>query len=443
MAAAAPSVGYLAVLRDNRDFRRLWYGQVVSQLGDWLDNIALFTLMLNLTGSGQAVGLLFLAEFLPGAVVGPFAGVVVDRLPRRLVLIGADIGRALMVLLFLLVDSRADLWLLFLAVIGKYTLASFFEPARSAIIPSLCRREELVAANAISGATWSVMLAIGAAVGGLVAGTLGVQAAFALDAASFLLSAVLIATVREPQGAAEQGPRIKDQGRRTERGLNSGRTLEAGVHSGLIGLWSSVIGQVIRELGEGLRYIFAHRELAWLTFTKGLWSLGAGVLLLLTLFGRELFPLGADGALSIGLLYAARGVGAGIGPLLAVRLGGESQAAMRRAIGPAFAVTGLGYMLLAGAPALPLAALCVLLAHMGGSVQWVFSTALLQMHAADRLRGRVFAIEYTAMTLATALSAYVAGSARDAGATPQALAVALGCVFVASGVVIGLALRRA
>jgi MFS family permease len=417
MAAAAPSVGYLAVLRENRNFRRLWYGQVVSQLGDWLDNIALFTLLLNLTGSGQAVGLLFLAEFLPGAVVGPFAGVVVDRLPRRLVLIGADIGRALMVLLFLLVDSPSELWLLYLAVIGKYTLASFFEPARSAIIPSLCRREELVAANAISGATWSVMLAIGAAVGGLVAGTLGVQAAFLLDAVSFLVSAVLIATVRGGDAVRERA-------------------------SAAAASLASRVGAVLGELREGLRYIFASRELAWLTFTKGVWSLGAGVLLLLTLFGREVFPLGVDGALSIGLLYAARGVGAGIGPLLAIRLGGDSQAFMRRAIGLAIAVTGLGYMLLAGAPTLAVAALCVLLAHMGGSVQWVFSTALLQTRAADRLRGRVFSIEYTAMTLATALSAYAAGAARDAGASPQLIAVALGCVFVASGAVMGVALRR-
>lgn len=421
-AASPPTVGYLAVLRRNRNFRRLWYGQVVSQLGDWLDSIALFTLMLNLTGSGQAVGLLFLAEFLPGAIVGPFAGVVVDRLPRRLVLIASDLGRAALVLLLLLVNGPEDLWLLYTAVIAKMSLASFFEPARSAIIPSLCSREELVAANAVSGVTWSAMLALGAAVGGLVAGTLGVQAAFMLDAASFLLSAVLIATVRVPGQIA----RPEDGGRAPASP----------------GLPASVVRQVIGELRDGLRYIRTHREVFWLTFTKGLWSLGGGVLLLLTLFGREIYPLGRDGAISIGLLYAARGIGTGIGPLLALRLGGDGPRFLRRAIGVAFWITGLGYVALGGAMALPVAALCILFAHVGGSIQWVFSTTLLQARVPDQLLGRVFAIEYAALTLTTALSAYVAGSARDAGVEPRALAVALGGVFLFTGAVIVAALWR-
>lgn len=410
---SAPRVGYLELLRRNRNFRRLWYGQVVSQLGDWLDSIALFTLLLNLTGSGEAVGLLLVAEFLPSALVSPFAGVVVDRLPRKLVLIASDIGRALLVLLLLLADGPGDIWLIYTAVGAKMALSAFFEPARSAIIPSLCSREELVAANAISGATWSAMLAIGAALGGLVAGLLGVRAAFILDAATFLLSAVLIATVR--------APRDQEAARRQAAGE---RTSGAG------------------ELIEGVRYVFATPGVAWLTFTKGIWSVGAGALLLLTLYGRELFPLGRDGAISIGLLYAARGVGTGIGPLLALRLWGDGPAFLRRAIGPAFLLTAAGYVALGGAPSLGAAMLCAFVAHMGGSVQWVFSTALLQMQVGDRLRGRVFAIEYAGFTLATALSSYLTGVARDAGASPRALALVVGGLFALGGLVMLFALRR-
>lgn len=394
---------YLQVLRTNRNFRRLWYGQVVSQIGDWLDSVALFTLLLKLTGSGQAVGLLFLAEFLPGAIVSPFAGVVVDRLPRKLVLIASDLGRAALVLLLLLVNSREDLWLLYLAVVAKVSLSAFFEPARSAILPSLCRREELVAANAISGATWSAMLALGAALGGIVAGTLGVRAAFLLDAASFLLSAALIATVRITPGPA---------------------------HAGVTRARPSALV----ELRDGLRYVLAHPAVRWLTFSKAIWSLGGGVLLLLTLYGREIFPLGRDGAISIGLLYAARGVGTGIGPFLALRLGGEGQRFLRRAVAGSFFISAVGYLALSGLTSLPLAALAVLFAHVGGSIQWVFSTSLLQARVPDRLLGRVFASEYAALTLTTALSAYLTGVARDAGATPALLAVALGGIFAASGV---------
>ncbi|NTW00025.1 MAG: MFS transporter [Oscillochloris sp.] len=412
----ASSLGYVALLQRNQPFRRLWYGQVVSQLGDWLDSIALFTLLLNLTGSGEAVGLLLVAEFLPGALVGPFAGVVVDRLPHRLVLILSDIGRALLVLFLLLVRDAGDLWLIYLVVALKVVLTAFFEPARSAIMPDVCTREELVPANAISGATWSAMLAFGAALGGLVVGTLGVQASFLLDTASYLLSAGLIATVRT--GVRREAPATRQP------------------------LGKAPVTQVLHELSEGLRYIFTHHEVAWITFSKAIWSLGGGILLLLTLFGRDLFPVGQDGALSIGLLYAARGVGAGIGPILAQRLFGDGQQVMRRAVGLAFFFSALGYLGVSYAPGLAIAMLAVMIAHIGGSIQWVFSTALLQMRLPAQLRGRVFAIEYAGLTLTTALSSYLTGVASDAGAAPRQLAIILAGVFLVSGVVVTAMLWR-
>lgn len=164
------------------------------------------------------------------------------------------------------------------------------------------------------------------------------------------------------------------------------------------------------------------------------------MLLLLTLFGQQIFPLGADGALSIGLLYATRGVGAGIGPLVARRFGGDSQQFLRRAIGPSIILTGIGYTLVSGAPSLLLAALGVMIAHIGGSTQWVFSTSLLQINVPNRLQGRVFAVEGTFLTLATALSSYSTGVAADAGWSPPALALLLSGVFVLPGVALGFAL---
>lgn len=164
------SIGYVDLLRNNKAFRRLWYGQVISQLGDWFDSIALFALLLRLTGSGQAVGLLMVAQFVPAAVVGLFAGVIIDRLPRKLVMIAANLGSAVLVLLFLLVRDASQIWIIYLVAVLKMSLVSFFDPARTAITPDVVNREELIAANAISGATWSAMLAIGAALGGRHAG---------------------------------------------------------------------------------------------------------------------------------------------------------------------------------------------------------------------------------------------------------------------------------
>jgi hypothetical protein len=398
--------GYIALLRRNKPFRRLWYGQVVSQLGDWFDSIALYALLLRLTGSGQAVGLLLVAQFLPSTIMGLWAGVLIDRLPRRLVMIVSDLGRALLVLLFLLVHDGSQIWIIYVVTVLKVMLSSFFEPARNAIIPSVTTREELVAANAIGGATWSAMLAIGAALGGLVAGTLGTSAAFVIDSASFLLSALVIGSITVYESHLEQ------------------RKQTSGLH----------------ELREGFAFMFSQRDIALYTMTKALWSLGGGVLLLLALFGRRLFPLGVDGALSIGLLYAARGVGAGIGPVLAQRWGGISQRFLRRAIGPAFFFSAIGYLLFSRAPNIALAAGAVMLAHVGGSVEWVFSTALLQMNVPNRLQGRIFAADLALLTLASSISNYAIGVAADAGWPPRTLALIVAGVFVLPGAALTLLL---
>ncbi len=399
------SIGYVALLRRNQPFRRLWYGQVVSQLGDWFDSIALYALLLRLTGSGQAVGALMVAQFLPSTIVGLWSGVLIDRLPRKLVMIAADIGRALLVLLFLLVRDASQIWIVYVAMILKVTLTAFFEPARTAVVPNVTKPEELVAANGVSGATWSAMLALGAGLGGLVAGTLGTDAAFIIDSASFLLSAALIWRVPIHEAHLEHRPR-----------------------------------HPLHELREGFAFMFSRRDIAIYALTKTLWSMGGGVLLLLTLFGRQVFPLGVDGALSIGLLYAARGVGAGIGPLLAQRWGGHSVQFLRRAIGPAFFFTAVGYIAFSGAPSLFLAACAVIFAHIGGSVQWVFGTTLLQISVPNRLQGRIFAVELALLMLTTSISSYIVGVAADAGWPPRTLALVVAGVFVPTGIVLTLLL---
>lgn len=432
---ATRSIGYIALLRQNVAFRRLWYGQVVSQLGDWFDSIALYTLLLELTGSGQAVGALLVAQFLPPALVGPFAGVLIDRLPRKLVMVLSDLARAGLVLALLLVQGPSDIWIIYVVTALKFSLTAFFEPSRSAIVPQLANRNELIAANGLSGATWSAMLAIGAALGGLVVGTLGMRVAFLLDALSFLLSAVLIYRIPVVETGRQRAP--------TQPHPTTSRSQSATIvphTTQTIAPHQSPPAHVTRELAEGFGYIVQHADILCYTFTKALWSMGGGVLLLLTLYGREIFPLGRDGALSIGLFYAARGIGAGLGPLVAQRYGGETVRFLRRSIGPAFFLTALGYLWLSGIPALLLALLAVILAHMGGSIQWVFSTALLQIHVPDQLRGRIFAIEYAALTLMTALSSYLTGVANDAGWSPQALALILSLVFAGTGTLLTLTL---
>src|SRR2546429_8476341 len=192
------SVGYLELLRGNRSFRMLWLGQVVSQMGDWFDTIAVYTIALTLTGSGRAVALIMVARFLPSVVMGPLSGVVADRFSRRAIMITADILRAVVVLGFLFVRRPDQMWLGYVLTVFQLSFSAFFEPAKTAAIPSIVSDRELVPANAIAAVTWSVMLTLGAAIGGFVTGLFGTNAAFIFDSLTFVASAILIGSVSFP-----------------------------------------------------------------------------------------------------------------------------------------------------------------------------------------------------------------------------------------------------
>src|SRR2546427_2606483 len=169
-AERPPPVGYATLLRGNRGFRFLWYGQVVSQMGDWFDTIAVYTIALTLTGSTRSVALIMVARFLPGVVMGPLSGVVADRFSRRTIMIASDIVRAIVVLGFLFVRRPDQMWLVYVLTVLQLAFSTFFEPAKTAAIPSIVSDREVVPANAIASVTWSVMLTLGAALGGFVAG---------------------------------------------------------------------------------------------------------------------------------------------------------------------------------------------------------------------------------------------------------------------------------
>jgi predicted MFS family arabinose efflux permease len=399
-AAARREPSYGELVRQNRNFRMLWFGQIVSQLGDWFNAVAVYALVLDLTGSATAVALMMVVQQLPSSLVGPLAGVVIDRMDRRHVMVAADVVRGILVLGLLLVRNADQIWIAYLVIALAVSATAFFEPSRSAILPLVASRDELMPANALASATWSVMLAIGAAAGGAVTALAGRETAFLVNSASFFASAIFIARIRlgrdlaPPDGAAAA----------PEHG---------------------------RGFVDGLRYLRAHRDVAAYVGIKGVWGLAGGVLLLLTILGERVFPLGGSTAAAIGVLYAARGVGAGVGSLLTGRLLGTSVPRLRRGIGPAFLTVALFYVALAGAPSLWMASLAVVGAHVGGSVLWVASAVLLQVTVPDHVRGRVFAIEFALLTLAVSVSSYATARVLDAFALgPRPLTLALGLFFL-------------
>ena len=400
------SIGYVDLLRRNRNFRQLWLGQVVSQMGDWFDTIALYTIILNLTGSGRDVGLLLVARFVPSFFFGPISGVVADRFSRRTIMIVSDILRAVVVLGFLFVRRADQLWIIYVLTVLQLALSTFFEPAKTAAVPSIVTDNELVAANAISSVTWSIMLTLGAAIGGLITGWFGTNAAFILDALSYVLSAVLIFNVRLPK-----------RPKRERQKLSIGRVLG------------------ITETIEGARYVKHRPSVLALLLVKPAWGLGGGILTLLAVFGERIFPVGKSAATGIGVLFAARGIGTAVGPIVARRIAGEGKKRLQVSIGIAFLIGGTFYFAFGASRSFVLALLVLGIAHTGGSILWVFSTVLLQRSVEDSFRGRVFAAELALLTLTMAASNYLTGELLDRfGINPRLVTMGIGVFFLIPGI---------
>src|SRR3954470_12076345 len=186
-------MSYVSILRNNRNFRLLYIGQTISQLGDWFNAVAVYALLLDLTGSATAVAWMMIVQYLPVAVFGPMAGVVVDRVNRRRLMIATDLLRGVLIFTLLFIRRADQVWIAYVVMAFTVGAQAFFEPARTATIPNVTAPEDLLAANALSSATWSAMLALGASIGGVVTALAGRNVAFVVNAISFFASAYFIA----------------------------------------------------------------------------------------------------------------------------------------------------------------------------------------------------------------------------------------------------------
>lgn len=373
---------YLTLLRGNPAFTRLFAAQLISFAGDWFATVALLGLALELTGSPAIASLLLVMQTGAFALASPLAGVLADRYDRRRLMIAADLCRVPVALSLVLAHDPASLWVAFVAVGLLSVGAAVFEPTSSASLPNLVEEAELPEANILIGSAWGTMLAVGAALGGLVAVTFGRDVAFVVNAASFAASALLIVGIRrsfrEPQAFDGASPTV--------------RVARTGVRESI---------RVVLQFARG------NRTLAALLLSKTTFGVGTGVIVMLAVFGRDVFRAGDAG---IGLLFAARGLGALIGPFMVRSIVGVTERGLIAGIAASFAIFAICYGLLPLAPALPLAALAVFGGHLGGGAQWTLSTYGLQRAAPDSIRGRVFSLDYGLVTLAIAFSTLLAGA---------------------------------
>jgi MFS family permease len=288
---------YVRLVSRNRNFRRLWLAQIVSEIGDWFYTLAIYSLLLQLTGRASSVALALVLQVLPQTFMGPMAGVVNDRLRRKRVMIAADLARVAIVLAMLLVRSRSTVWMVYPLLLLETIMAAFFEPARNSVVPNITSRQDVILANTLSSTTWSLNLMVGATLGGVIAALFGRDAVFLLNALSFLASALLIRGMRfrEPHVESASPLRFRD----------------------LLDL---------SPVAEGVRYVRRDRRLLAAVFVKaGLLMVGVSWVLF-TVMAQRIFPLRLPGIdpprgmmLGMSLLLGARGLGALLGlcwPLL-------------------------------------------------------------------------------------------------------------------------------
>ena len=378
------SVGYGELIRGNANFRNLWLGQIISLLGDWFNLIASAALVAELTRSGFAVGGLFVVRMLAPFLVSPIAGVVADRYNRKHILILTDIFRAIIVLGFLWVREPQHVWLLYTLTALQLGISGFFFPTRTAILPDVVSGPELGAANALSSTTWSVMLALGAALGGIVSGTWGIYPAFAIDSVTFVVSAIFVVRIQ----------------------------YEAADH---LDAYDKTIGSALHEYLDGLRYLAHHLDILVMALHKAVGALffTSGLQVIQVVIAEDIFPIGEGGGISLGLMFGVAGVGTGIGPIVARRFTRDRVGFLQAAILLGYLLSSIGLLITAPLFNFETVLVGILFRGIGGGMLWVFSTQLLLQSLPDLFRGRVFSTEFALFTLMSAAGVVVVGVGLD------------------------------
>ena len=372
-------IGYITLIRQNSNFRWLWCGQLVSLLGDWFNLIASAILIADLTGSGFAIGVLFTIRMLAPFFVAPIAGICADRYNRKHLLIITDIIRVFIVFGFLFIRDENDVWLLYTLTTLLFAVSGFFSPARSAILPDVTTPRELGTANALGAATWSVMLALGAAIGGLTTGLFGSQTAFVIDGLTFVLSAGFLLGIKLP----DSSPAATEHQTRTRL--------------------------------TAFRYMRQHPDIFFIAIHKAAIALllSSGFQVVQIEIAKDHFVIGVGGAISLGLMYCVNGIGSGIGPILARRWTGDRDRPLRISISLGYLIGTLGFAIVAPLFGLVEVLIGGFIRSIGGGIAWVFSTQLLLQRAPNEIRGRIFGTEFALFTLMGGIGTAIIGALLD------------------------------
>ncbi len=373
------SKGYIEFFSSNPKYRRLWAATVISLLGEWFNTIALFFLILEHSGSEFLLGILFSVRMLLFGISQPINGLLADRLNRKNLMFWSNILQIGLALSFILVDGPEDMWWLITVSGIMMLLHGVYVTAERAAVPNIVDEDDLITANAIGSASWSTALCIGAMLGGVVVSEWGTDAAFIIDSITFLVSALILIPLVIEQKIDEnmKGPILKT---------------------------------AVSNIVIGWKRIYTDKKLLRIVFAKSSWNLaGAGLAgVFLVLAGADITGYGA--AFGFGLFFFARGIGTGIGPLIA-RSVFKDKSKWPSLIGVLVSISGIFYLLvgLTLDIYLPLTVCLIIISHSASGGNWVLSTVLTQSWVEDEVRGRVFSMDMLILGTSAALSTTTAG----------------------------------
>ena len=407
------SLTYIQLLRRNRSFRRLWWGQVISELGNWFNFIAGLGLVRMVShGDAAVTTIMLLARMIPFTVFAPLAGAFVDRWSRRMVMIVSDFARVAVALGFLLVRRPEDLWIAYLCTGLLSVFHCFFEAAKSAAMPNITGERDLLAGNALMFSSRFLLMSLGAALGGWTAANVGYRAAFIVNAVSFVLSAFSVWLIPD---------------RETKQLALENESSEAEKRS----YWS--------DIREGWSYIIRHAPVAAILAINILWASGGGAVnLIMDRLGGIVFAAqqGISGDSAVAALYFAGGLGLFIGMMIARRLGHYFEFLGRTPafIGWSLLVQGFLFALIGVMPNLWSACLFLFLGRIVLGAEFGVQDTLLMRLVPDKLRGRVITTDRASELLTWSLSTAIAGWSLR-GITPRTLTIISGLLSAVSGLV--------
>lgn len=391
--------GFVQLLRQNANYRRTWTGQVVSEIGDHFNNIAIFSLVLGNNGTGLMVAGIMLSRAIPAVMAGPLAGVVLDRLDRKKVMIASDLIRAVVAALFILTIDRKDTWLLYLLSALLMFASPFFSSGRSSILPTIASKEELHAANSLTQATQWTTTTIGSFLGGASVTQFGYRWAFFFNALSFLFSAWSISRLRVPGG-----------GFRVQRSdLSEDKVVRP---------W--------HEYTEGLRYMRASPLILAIALVAVGWATGGGAAqILFSIFGDIVFKRGPAG---IGEIWGCAGIGLIIGAAIAHAIGKRIRFdTYKRLIAVCYVIHGGAYVVFSQMPTFAGALVFIALSRAAVAISSVLNFSQLLRHVTDEFRGRVFATMESLTWSMMMLSMMGAGIASQ-HYSPRTIGAIAGCL---------------